>query len=193
MVIIGIVFAALGVVSCIVPGMLAGMIQILLGLLNITGGAALLIKRFLPILHEIRTPPAVPVIVPSILKKLMVTQTALSLVTIAFGISMIIPGLVSGLIIAGILIINGLLLFILASFLQKVTGMQSSGEQPSIKCRRPVNQVVPDNQRLPGIGPCICIESIPVYGRITPASTMHIFTPAPNKDLLALPASRDTQ
>jgi hypothetical protein len=132
MIIVGIVFAALGVVSCIVPGILTGMIQILLGLLNTIGGAALLMKRFLPILREIGTPPAAPVIVPAILKKLTVTQTVLNLVTIAFGISMLIPGLVSGLLIAGILVINGLLLFILASFLQQLTGMQPSGEQPSI-------------------------------------------------------------
>jgi len=132
MIIVGIVFAALGVVSCIVPGILTGMIQILLGLLNTIGGASLLMKRFLPILREIGTPPAAPVIVPAILKKLTVTQTVLNLVTIAFGISMLIPGLVSGLLIAGILVINGLLLFILASFLQQLTGMQPSGEQPSI-------------------------------------------------------------
>lgn len=132
MIIIGIVFAALGVASCIVPGILTGILQILLGLLNIIGGAALLMKRFLPILREIGTPPAAPVIVPPIFKKLTVTQTVLNLVTIAFGISMLIPGLVSGLLIAGILVINGLLLFILASFLQQVTRMQPSGEQPSI-------------------------------------------------------------
>ena len=47
MIIIGIVFAGLGVVSCIVPGMLTGMIQILLGLLTIMGGAAFFIRRFL--------------------------------------------------------------------------------------------------------------------------------------------------
>ena len=48
MIIVGIVFAALGVVSCIVPGMLTGMIRILLGLLNIMGGAAFFIKLISP-------------------------------------------------------------------------------------------------------------------------------------------------
>ncbi|MFZ2446674.1 MAG: hypothetical protein WAW37_09975 [Syntrophobacteraceae bacterium] len=131
MIITGLVFAALGIVSCIVPGLLTGIIQILLGLLNIVGGAALLIKRFLPILHEIRTPPAAPVSVPPILKELMVTQTLLNFVAIAFGISMLAPGLFSGPVIAGILLINGLLLFILASSLQKMTTMQSNVGQPS--------------------------------------------------------------
>lgn len=132
MIIIGIVFAALGDVSCIVPGMLTGMIRILLGLLNIMGGAALLIKRFLPIVHEIRTHPETPPIVPPILKKLTVTQTVLATVTIGFGISVLVPGFVSGLLIAGILVINGFLLFILVSLLQKVTKMQSGREQASI-------------------------------------------------------------
>jgi uncharacterized membrane protein HdeD (DUF308 family) len=132
MIIIGIVFAALGVVSCIVPGMLTGIIQILLGLLNIMAGAALLIKQFLPTVHEIRTHPKTPAIVPPNLKKLTVTQTVIAIVSIAFGISMLVPGFVSGLLIAGILVINGLLLFILVSLLQKVTRMHLCTKQASI-------------------------------------------------------------
>ncbi len=128
MIIIGIIFAALGAVSCIVPGLLTGIIQILLGFLNIMSGAALLIKRFLPRGPEIRTPPETPAIVPPIVKKLAVIQTVLAIVSLAFGISMLVPGFVSGLLIAGILVINGLLLFILVSLLQKVTRMQLSRE-----------------------------------------------------------------
>ncbi|MEN6441451.1 MAG: DUF308 domain-containing protein [Syntrophobacter sp.] len=124
MVVTGVVFAALGVVSSIIPGLLTGIIQILLGVLNVVGGVALLLKQFLPIVREIRTPPAAPVIVPPILKKLNVTQTVLNILTVAFGISMLIPGIVSGLIIAGILVVNGLLLLILASLLQKLSTMQ---------------------------------------------------------------------
>lgn len=119
-VILGIAFAALGVVSCVVPGLLTGMLQTLLGLLNIIGGLVLLIKRFFPVLHEIKTPSATPVIVPLIYKKLSTTQTALNSVGIAFGISMLIPTLIPGLVIAAILVINGLILFRLATFLQKM-------------------------------------------------------------------------
>ena len=125
-IIIGLAFAALGVVSSIVPGVLTGMIQILLGLLNIIGGAALLIKRYLPILQEHRTPPAAPVIVPPTIKKMMATQTAVNCVQIGFGVSMLVPGLVPGLLMAGILVVNGLLLFMLSSVLRKVTGIRSS-------------------------------------------------------------------
>ena len=132
MIIIGIVFAGLGVVSCIVPGMLTGMIQILLGLLNIIGGAAFFIKRFLAKLHGIRTPPEAPTAVPPIVRRLERTQMLLNSVTIAFGISMLLPGLVPLLVVAGILVINGPLLFILASLMKKVAKMQALGEQQVI-------------------------------------------------------------
>jgi uncharacterized membrane protein HdeD (DUF308 family) len=132
MIIIGIVFAGLGVVSCIVPGVLTGMIQILLGLLNIMGGAAFFIKRFLAKLHGIRTPPEAPIVVPPIVRRLAGTQIVVSSMTIAFGISMLLPGLVPGLVVAGILVINGPLLFILAFLIQKVVRMQATGEQQVI-------------------------------------------------------------
>ena len=132
MIIIGIVFAGLGIVSCIVPGMLTGMIQILLGLLNIIGGTAFFIKRYLAKLHGMRTPPEAPIVVPPIVRRLTGTQVVVNLVGIAFGISMLLPGLVPGLVAAGILVIYGPLLFILASFMQKIARLQASGEQQVI-------------------------------------------------------------
>ncbi len=120
MILIGIGFAALGVFSSIVPGILTSMIQMLLGLLNIIGGVVLLVMRFLPMLHEIGLPEAAASAIPPILKKMMVIQTVLNLVGIAFGLSMFLPGLVPGQVIAGILIIYGLLLFGLASILLKI-------------------------------------------------------------------------
>jgi len=44
----------------------------------------------------------------------------LNVVAIAFGISMLLPGLVPGMVIAGIVVINGLLLLSLASILVKI-------------------------------------------------------------------------
>ena len=131
MIVIGVVFAALGIVSCIVPGILTGMLQTLIGLLNLIGGSLLLIKRFIPMFYEVRNPPAEPVPVFPIVKKLMVTQTVLNIVTIVFGLSMLIPGLISGKVVAGILIINGLLLFLLAFVIQKITMIEISGDQPA--------------------------------------------------------------
>jgi hypothetical protein len=128
MIIIGMVFVALGFVSCIVPGLLTGMLQIFLGLLNIMAGVVFFIKRFLSKLQGIKPPPETSVVIPPIVKKLERTQMVLNSVVIAFGISMLLPGLVPGLVLAPILVMNGLLLFILASLLKKVTRMQAGGE-----------------------------------------------------------------
>ena len=122
---LGIVFAAMGIVSCIVPGILTGVIRVLIGLLNIIGGAVLLTKRVLLVLHTARYPGAEPVVFPPVIKHLLITQTVLNIVAIAFGITMLIPGLVPGIVIAGILVINGLLLFVLAYILQQVEATAS--------------------------------------------------------------------
>jgi hypothetical protein len=120
LIMIGIVFAAMGIISCIVPGILTGVIQMLVGLLNIIGGVVLLTKRFLPILHGMRNPRAEPVPSTPIIIKLLTTQTMVNIVGITSGITMLVPSLVSGLVIAGILVINRLLLFVLAYFLHKI-------------------------------------------------------------------------
>lgn len=129
MIIIGIVFAGLGAVSCIVPGILTGVIQMLLGLLNIMGGVSFFVRQFLAARHGKGTSPEAPIVVPAIVRRLGGIQTALNMVTIAFGISMLLPGLVPLLVVAPILVINGALLFILASLIEKVGRMQASGEQ----------------------------------------------------------------
>lgn len=126
---LGLVFAALGIVSSIVPGVLTGMITMLLGILNVTGGASSLLKRYLPRLKEAGKPPKAPVAVPPEVGKTMATQTMLDWVALAFGISMLVPGLIPGLLVAAILVVNGLLLFRLAGDLWKLTGMQLSMER----------------------------------------------------------------
>ncbi|KAF5039781.1 hypothetical protein DSECCO2_540330 [anaerobic digester metagenome] len=118
---IGIVFAAMGIFSCIVPGILTGVIQLLLALLNIAGGVILLTKRFLPMLKGAGDPAAEPARLPPILKRLLATLTVLNVVAIAFGISMLLPGLIPGMVIAGIVVINGLLLLSLASTLMQIS------------------------------------------------------------------------
>jgi len=118
-IIVGIVFATLGIFSCIVPGILTGVLQILIGALNILGGVILLTMRFVPIIrgrkkHDPETDPP-----SSTVKKFMVTQTLLNLVAIAFGLSMIMPGMIPNTLVPVILIINGLLLFALAYIINK--------------------------------------------------------------------------
>ena len=131
LILIGIVFAALGIFSCIVPGLLTDVLRIFLGVLNILGGVILLIKQFLPKLYEIRKPSSQLGEVPPIAKKLSFTQTLLNFVAIVFGLTMLLPYLIPGLIMAGILVINGMLLFLLASILQKITMIGISGGQPA--------------------------------------------------------------
>lgn len=120
LIVIGIAFAAIGIFSCIVPGILTGVIRVLLAILNIAGGAILLTKRFLPMLQGAGDAAAEPAPLPPILKRLLVTLTVLNVVAIAFGISMLLPGLAPGMVIAAIVVINGLLLFVLASILLKL-------------------------------------------------------------------------
>ena len=118
---IGLVSAALGVVSAIVPGLLTGMIEIILGLFNLAGGAVSLIKRYLPMLRENDALGGAPGIVPRNVRKLASIQTTLNCVQLAFGAAALVPGVVPGLLMAGLLVINGLLVFMLASTLSKVT------------------------------------------------------------------------
>ena len=115
---VGLVFAALGVVSSIVPGLLTGAITVLVGVLNIAGAGAFFFKRYFSGSHS-----AAPVAVPADIE---MTQTMLNGAALAFGVSMLMPRLIPGLIVAGILVVNGLLLFRLASILWKITGMQQS-------------------------------------------------------------------
>jgi uncharacterized membrane protein HdeD (DUF308 family) len=91
MMLTGTAFAVLGIFSCIIPGILTGMIRMLLGLLNICGGVVLLVGRFLPLRQKRRALEAAAGAVPPVLKKLRMTQTVLNMVGIVFGLSMHAP------------------------------------------------------------------------------------------------------
>lgn len=132
MITIGIVFASLGVVSCVVPGLLTGMIQILLGSLNVLGGAVFFTRRFLARKHEIGASPEVPIVVPPIFRKLAGVQVAMNFLGIIFGMSMLLPGLLSLPIVACILLIMGPLLCVLASLLRRVAMMEATAAQEAV-------------------------------------------------------------
>jgi len=121
LIVIGMIFAAFGIFSCIVPGIFTVVIDLLIAVLNIIGSSILLIKRFLPIIHDIRFPPTEVVPVPPIAIKLLFTSTFLNIASIAFVLSMIKPGLIPGMVIAIILVINGILFFAVAYFIGKLT------------------------------------------------------------------------
>lgn len=129
--IVGLVFVALGVVSSVVPGLLTGVIQIFLGLLNVFGGGVSLIQRYLSKGRAGGTTPIPARVAPGV-RRVTAIQMALNGVAIVFGISTLAPGLVPGLLVAGVLVVNGLLVFILASALSTVIGGRSSREAPSV-------------------------------------------------------------
>lgn len=120
LIIIGIVFVAMGIFSCIVPGILTNVINLLLGFFNIFGGLALLTKGYLSKHHGGMDPATIPAAIVSIATKQKNPQTALNITGIIFGITAVVPGLVSLRVIAGILVINGILLFMLSNLLYKM-------------------------------------------------------------------------
>ncbi|MDH7510115.1 MAG: hypothetical protein QHH04_03620 [Methanolinea sp.] len=110
----GLAFVALGVFSCIVPGILTDMLRVMLGVLNLAGGVVPLSLRVFPLLQQGGKPKAP---VPPPLRNLLLTQTVLNVVGILFGTSMLLPGLIPGMVTAAILFCNGILLFLLARIL----------------------------------------------------------------------------
>lgn len=121
---VGSIFATLGIVASIVPGLLTNWLRILLGALNIGSGTKSLIEFYLPTVRGNEGPPnAAPV--SAIVKELTSTQKMLSGLSVAFGLTMLLPGLLPGFVMAGILIVNGLLLLKLASILRKLPAFQA--------------------------------------------------------------------
>jgi hypothetical protein len=121
MILLGLLFAALGIVSCIIPDILVPQLTVLVGVLNILGGLITMIKMIIPLLRqsdEIRGP------VPPILKKLFAVQLTMNLLTIMFGTSMLVPHLVPGLVIGVILAANGCVLLYLLHLLVLLDKMQ---------------------------------------------------------------------
>jgi hypothetical protein len=125
----GILCAGAGIFSCIVPGILSGVIPPLLGLQNIVTGVLLLATQVIaPTLYGIRHPPAEPVQLPPIIKHLFLVLTITGIVTIVFGINTLVPvllpsllGMVAFALLLPLLIITmGLLTLVTVSITQKL-------------------------------------------------------------------------
>lgn len=110
----GLLFAALGIVSCLIPGILVLPLTVLVGALNILGGVISLVKTCVPRLrqHGSTGDP-----VPPVLAKLFSAQLTMNLLAIMFGASMLMPGLIPGLAIGVILAANGCVLLYLLRIL----------------------------------------------------------------------------
>jgi uncharacterized membrane protein HdeD (DUF308 family) len=132
----GVVCAGAGVFSCIVPGILSGVIPPLLGLQNILTGVLLLATQIIaPTLYGIRHPPEKPVAIPSIIRRLFLVLTATGIVTIVFGINMLAPVLLPGMlgmvayaiILPLLVIFIGILTLLTVSITQKLQQGASTG------------------------------------------------------------------
>ncbi|MBP1748535.1 MAG: hypothetical protein H6Q52_1074 [Deltaproteobacteria bacterium] len=118
---LGFLFAALGIVSCIVPEILVPSLTVLVGSLNILGGFITLVKILSPRLRRSGGPR--PAAAP-VMKKLFAAQLTMNLLTIMFGTSMLIPNLIHGLVIGVILAANGCVLLYLLHILIALNRMQ---------------------------------------------------------------------
>ncbi len=122
MILFGLLFAALGIISCIIPGLLVSLLTVLVGVLNILGGVITLAKICIPRLKKSAWPYhyAHPV-----LRKLFVAQLTMNLVTIMFGTSMLVAHLIPGLVIGVIITANGCLLLHLLTLLTALNKVKS--------------------------------------------------------------------
>lgn len=122
MIVTGLVFAALGVVSCIIPGILVWQLTILVGVLNILGGLITIVKTGAPLVKK-SAEPREPL--PAVYLRLGITQVAMSLLTIMFGTSMLVAGLIPGPILGVVLTLNGLVLVYLLRLLVTIQRQQA--------------------------------------------------------------------
>lgn len=124
---LGLLCAILGIVSCIIPGILVVLLTVLVGVLNIAGGAVTLVKC----VPRGRRSDEEQGQTPPILKKLFAAQLIMNVLTIMFGTSMLIPNLVPGLIIGVILAANGGVLMYLLRILIALQAMLHGAGRPA--------------------------------------------------------------
>ena len=125
MVALGLLFAAAGIVSCVVPGILVPALTVLIGALNIAGGLATLWRTCVPLVRRIGKPREP---VPPILVRLNVVQLTMGVLSVLFGASMFVSGLIPGHVIGVILAANGLVLLYLMRLLFLLDGMRDASE-----------------------------------------------------------------
>jgi uncharacterized membrane protein HdeD (DUF308 family) len=123
LVFMGLIFASMGIISCIVPGILVPCLTLIIALLNIGGGVIPLVKM---IHSRSRKKGRGSADVPSIIKKLFLTQSTLNILSIVFGVSMLINNLIPGPVIGVVLTANGIVLLYLLSILTKIDEMKKA-------------------------------------------------------------------
>lgn len=122
----GVLFAALGIVSCVIPGILVAPLTSLVGVLNILGGLIPLGKRL-----RLAARPANASAAPAhpLLRKLARTQLTMDLLSIMFGASMLVPGIIPGLVVGAILAANGGVLLYLLHLLLAIAALANEASK----------------------------------------------------------------
>ena len=128
MILFGLLFAALGIVSCIIPDILVLPLTVLVGVLNILSGVITLVKVGAPFLKKAAVPRPP---VPAVLVRLLAAQTAMGLLAIIFGTSMLVSKLITGSVIGVILAANGCVLLYLLHILVTLDRQQSETSTPT--------------------------------------------------------------
>lgn len=126
MVSLGILFAVLGIVSCVIPGLLVVTLNRLVGVLNILGGIIPLGSRLFLSRRSSRANAGHP-----LLQRLGQTQLTMNLLSVMFGVSMFVPNLLPGLAVGLILAANGGVLLYLLRILAAIDVLANRVEEPS--------------------------------------------------------------
>ena len=118
---VGLLFAALGIVSCIIPEILVSHLTFLVGVLNILGGVISLGKMCISFFEKAGEPRGS---ISPLLVKLYAVQLTMNLLSIMFGTSMIVSDLIPGPVLGVILAANGGVLLYLLHILTLLDKMQ---------------------------------------------------------------------
>ncbi|MDV4343947.1 hypothetical protein HL657_12385 [Methanoculleus sp. YWC-01] len=125
-ILLGVCTAVIGMAACFVPGMLAGPVRILVGLLLFAGGIALLAQLFLS-----EDKARVWLKIPGILRHLTIACIIVYVMSIILGLVTLLPGITTDGETAVLLIIYGIGFFYLAWCIQKVARTYPPGETPA--------------------------------------------------------------
>ena len=115
-------FAALWIISIIVPCILVAKLTILVSLQNIAGGIISLGKLLIP---RLKTSAGSQQHAHPILGKLFKTQLAMGFLSILFGTSMLVSNLLPGLVVGIVLAANGAVLSYLLHILIALDGLKA--------------------------------------------------------------------
>ena len=114
-ILLGVCTAVVGMAACFIPGLLAGPVRILVGVLLSAGGAALLAQLFIS-----EDKARLWLKVPGVLRHLTIACILVYTMSIVLGLVTLLPGITTDYVTAVFLIIYGIGFFYLAWSIQKV-------------------------------------------------------------------------